>query len=149
MIIFQQPFSSVPTTDVPLDTIKLRLRLSTEELEELFFGILGKDAQKAVNKYFHDINSFIDSLSESDIDIKIDEVADALTDIDYINNGNAAVFGIPIDATFAEVHRSNLSKLDEIGRPIFREDGKVMKGPKYSPPNLMPILEAYGYKSHE
>ena len=44
--------------------------------------------------------------------------------------------GIELDYCFDEVHRSNMSKLDEDGKPIYREDGKVMKGPNYRPPNL-------------
>ena len=68
------------------------------------------------------------------------EVADALADIIYIACGTAIAYGIPLDRVFAEVHRSNMSKLGENGRPIYRDDGKVLKGPTYSPPNIKTIL---------
>lgn len=67
-------------------------------------------------------------------------VADALTDILYVVYGAAHTFGINIDETFLEVHRSNMSKLGADGKPIFREDGKVLKGPNYTPPDLRKIL---------
>ena len=68
------------------------------------------------------------------------EIADALADIIYIACGTAVAYGIPLDRVFAEVHRSNMSKLGENGRPIYRDDGKVLKGPTYSPPNIKTIL---------
>lgn len=55
--------------------------------------------------------------------------------------GVAFKLGIPLNAVFAEIHRSNMSKLDENGRPIYREDGKVIKSSLYSPPDLAPILK--------
>lgn len=67
-------------------------------------------------------------------------VADALTDILYVVYGAAVAYGIDIDACFREVHRSNMSKLGADGKPIYREDGKVLKGPNYSPPNLHKVL---------
>jgi predicted HAD superfamily Cof-like phosphohydrolase len=69
------------------------------------------------------------------------EIADALTDILYVTYGAAHAFGIPIDECFEEVQRSNMSKLDIDGRPIFREDGKVIKGPNYSKPDLQMVLQ--------
>ena len=68
-------------------------------------------------------------------------VADALTDILYVTYGAGHAFGINLDKCFAEVQRSNMSKLGEDGRPIYREDGKVLKGPKYSSPDLKSIIE--------
>ena len=68
------------------------------------------------------------------------EIADALADLIYIACGTAVAYGIPLDRVFAEVHRSNMSKLGENGRPIYRDDGKVLKGPTYSPPNIKTIL---------
>lgn len=72
------------------------------------------------------------------------EVADALADLLYVVYGAALTFGIPIAEVFAEVHRSNMTKLDDQGNPIFRPDGKVMKGPNFSPPDLSPILQRHG-----
>lgn len=67
-------------------------------------------------------------------------VADALTDILYVTYGAGDVFGIDLDECFNDVHSSNMSKLDENGDPIFRDDGKVLKGPNYRPPNLEKII---------
>ena len=64
------------------------------------------------------------------------EVADALTDILYVTYGAGHAFGIDLDKCFEEVQRSNMSKLDKEGNPIYNEFGKVMKGPKYFKPNL-------------
>ena len=64
------------------------------------------------------------------------EVADALTDILYVTYGAGHAFGIDLDRCFEEVQNSNMSKLDEGGKPIYNESGKVMKGPKYFKPDL-------------
>ena len=64
------------------------------------------------------------------------EVADALTDILYVTYGAGHAFGIDLDKCFDEVQNSNMSKLDEKGKPIYNEAGKVMKGPNYFKPNL-------------
>tara|TARA_B100000795_G_scaffold94759_1_gene69485 strand:- start:515 stop:856 length:342 start_codon:yes stop_codon:yes gene_type:complete len=64
------------------------------------------------------------------------EVADALTDILYVTYGAGHAFGIDLDKCFKEVQSSNMSKLDEDGKPIYNQSGKVMKGPKYFKPNL-------------
>ena len=69
------------------------------------------------------------------------EIADALTDILYVVYGAGHAFGIDLDECYAEVHRSNMSKLGEDGKPIYREDGKVLKGPNYFHPNLKDILD--------
>lgn len=68
------------------------------------------------------------------------EVADALTDLAYVVYGMADIYGIDLDACFREVHRSNMSKLGEDGKPILRADGKFLKGPHYSPPDLKTVL---------
>ena len=91
------------------DTVALRYDLIKEELEELYEGMGKKD---------------------------IVEVADALTDILYVVYGAGHAFGIDLDACFDEVQRSNMSKLGADGKPIYREDGKVMKGPNYFAPDL-------------
>lgn len=93
--------------------IKLRLKLIKEELEEL---------EQALN------------------DKNLLEVADALTDILYVTYGAGHSFGINLDACFEEVQRSNMSKLDEDGKPILNEYGKVMKGPNFSKPNLKQFI---------
>tara|TARA_Y100000591_G_C21702576_1_gene629063 strand:- start:621 stop:992 length:372 start_codon:yes stop_codon:yes gene_type:complete len=69
------------------------------------------------------------------------EVADALTDILYVTYGAGHAFGIDLDACFKEVQNSNMSKLGLDGRPIYNDQGKVMKGPNYFKPNLSKILK--------
>ena len=69
------------------------------------------------------------------------EIADALADIIYIAVGTAVSYGIPLDKIFNEVHNSNMSKLDKDGKPIYREDGKILKGPNYFKPNIKEIIE--------
>ena len=88
---------------------KLRLDLIKEELTELTEAMNNKDLL---------------------------EVADALTDILYVTYGAGHAFGINLDKCFDEVQNSNMSKLDENGKPIYNEHGKVMKGPNYFKPNL-------------
>lgn len=71
------------------------------------------------------------------------DIADALADMMYIIYGTAVSYGIPIDEIFEEVHRSNMSKLDRYGKPILREDGKILKGPNYFKPRIREILEEW------
>ena len=70
------------------------------------------------------------------------EIADALGDMMYILCGTIIEHGLQhkIEAVFDEIQRSNMSKLDESGNPIYREDGKVMKGPNYFKPDFSKIL---------
>ncbi len=68
------------------------------------------------------------------------EVADALTDILYVTYGAGHAFGINLDKCFEEVQNSNMSKLDNNGKPIYNESGKVMKGPNYFKPDLSKFL---------
>ncbi len=71
------------------------------------------------------------------------EIADALGDQLYILFGTILKHGLQhkIEEVFDEIHRSNMSKLDENGKPIFREDGKVLKSPLYFRPNIKKVLE--------
>ena len=88
---------------------KLRIDLIKEELEELTDAMKNKDLL---------------------------EVADALTDILYVAYGAGHAFGIDLDKCFEEVQNSNMSKLDQNGKPIYNDSGKVMKGPNYFKPDL-------------
>ena len=92
----------------------LRLSLIEEELSELKEAIKNKD---------------------------IKEVADALTDILYVTYGAGHAFGVDLDKCFNEVQKSNMSKLDANGQPIFNEFGKVLKGPNYFKPDLEKFLK--------
>lgn len=64
------------------------------------------------------------------------KLAKELSDLLYVLYGFAVVYGIPIDDVFSRVHQSNMSKLGVDGKPILREDGKVLKGPNYKEPEL-------------
>ena len=93
------------------------------------------------------LNLRVDLIEEELIELKeaiknkdLVEVADALTDILYVTYGAGHSFGINLDECFAEVQRSNMSKLDKNGKPIYNENGKVMKGPNYFQPNLKQYL---------
>ena len=110
--IFMKTFGQDVKTQPSFSTDKinkLRIDLIKEELEEL------KEAMKKKDLL---------------------EVADALTDILYVTYGAGHAFGIDLDQCFEEVQNSNMSKLDDNGKPIYNEAGKVMKGPKYFKPNL-------------
>ena len=69
------------------------------------------------------------------------EIADALGDILYVTAQQATMIGMPVDALLREIQRSNLSKLGADGEPIFREDGKVLKGPNFSEPDIAGVLK--------
>lgn len=71
------------------------------------------------------------------------EIADALGDLLYITFGTILRHGLQhkIEEVFDEIHRSNMSKLDKEGRPIFREDGKVLKSELYFRPDIKAVLE--------
>lgn len=71
------------------------------------------------------------------------EIADALADLIYIAYGTAVAYGIPLDKVFAEVHRSNMAKLGPDGKPIYRDDGKVLKPAGWTPPDIKSILDAH------
>jgi predicted HAD superfamily Cof-like phosphohydrolase len=64
------------------------------------------------------------------------KIAKELSDLLYVIYDAGAAFGIDMDASFDRVHQSNMSKLGEDGNPIYREDGKVLKGPGYLPPDM-------------
>ena len=96
-------------------TMELRIDLIEEELGELKDGILLGDGTLV-------------------------DVADALTDLLYVIYGAGHSFGINLDKCFEEVHNSNMSKLGNDGKPIYREDGKILKGKNFREPNLKEVL---------
>ena len=87
------------------------------------------------------IEEELSELKEAIENKNLKEVADALTDILYVTYGAGHSFGIDLDKCFDEVQRSNMSKLDENGKPIFNEHGKVLKGPNYFKPNLEKFIK--------
>ena len=84
-----------------------------------------------------ELNEFKQALKVKDLK----EVADALTDILYVTYGAGHAFGIDLDKCFDEVQSSNMSKLGDDGKPIYNEQGKVMKGPKYYKPDLNKFIK--------
>ena len=88
------------------------------------------------------ISEELDELSDAVADRDMVQIADALTDLLYVVYGAGHAFGIDLDECFQEVHSSNMSKLGPNGKPIHREDGKVMKGPGFFEPDLEGILGA-------
>ncbi len=82
---------------------------------------------------------YLEAANEGDLE----EVADALGDMLYILCGTILEHGMQykIEEVFAEIQRSNMSKLGEDGKPIYREDGKVLKGPNYFKPDIAGILK--------
>jgi predicted HAD superfamily Cof-like phosphohydrolase len=92
--------------------------------------------EKIVQLRYELIKEELEELNQAIKDKNIKEVADALTDILYVTYGAGHAFGIDLDKCFEEVQSSNMSKLDEGGKPIYNEAGKIMKGPDYFKPNL-------------
>ena len=87
------------------------------------------------------INEELEELKEAIKNNDLKETIDALTDILYVTYGAGHAFGVNLDKCFDEVQRSNMSKLDDNGKPIYNESGKVMKGPKYFKPDLKKFLK--------
>ena len=105
-----------PSVNIPAQTILLRYNLMKEENEE-----------------------YLEAAQKNDLI----EVADALGDMLYILCGTILSHGMQhkISEVFKEIQRSNMSKLGPDGKPIYREDGKVLKGPNYFKPDIATILE--------
>lgn len=84
---------------------------------------------------------------DEDSDVDIVETADALADLVVVTKGSALAFGIPVDAILLdEVGPSNMSKLGADGKPILREDGKILKADTWQPPNIKRVLRKVGYE---
>ena len=98
-------------------------------------------SEKINNLRYELIKEELDEFKEALKNKDILEVADALTDILYVTYGAGHAFGINLDKCFEEVQQSNMSKLDEKGKPIYNENGKVMKGPNYFKPNLIKFIK--------
>jgi len=110
---FGLPVRRHPTPNIPADEAVLRQSLLDEEVDELRVAVEDRD---------------------------VVAIADALADIVYIACGTAHAYGIDLDAVVAEVHRSNMTKLGADGRPVYRADGKVLKGPSYESPRVAAVL---------
>jgi predicted HAD superfamily Cof-like phosphohydrolase len=111
---FDNPHPDAPT---PPDQalVALRRRLIAEECKEVLAELDALRTAKSVSEQFCVMRKLLKEL----------------VDLRYVVDGCAVSLGLPIDEAFEEVHRSNMSKLGPDGKPILREDGKVMKGPNY------------------
>ena len=106
--------------------VKTTSSLSSEKINNLRISLINEELEE-----------FKEAIRNNDLK----EAADALTDILYVTYGAGHAFGINLDKCFDEVQRSNMSKLDEDGKPIYNDVGKVMKGPKYFKPDLSKFLK--------
>lgn len=111
--VFKTVYNDTPTT-IKGDQRVLKYKLMAEELREV------KEAMDAED---------------------LPEIAKELSDLLYVVYGAADAYGIPIDECFAEVHRSNMSKLDKDGNPIFRTDGKILKSELYEPADMKKFFD--------
>jgi predicted HAD superfamily Cof-like phosphohydrolase len=105
--------------------VKTKAEFPSEKVQKLRFDLIDEE---------------LTELHEGMQNESLVEIADALTDLLYVVYGAGHAYGIDLDKTFAEVHRSNMTKLGEDGKPIRREDGKVMKSSRYEPPKLQEIV---------
>ena len=101
--------------------VKTKPSFSTDKINQLRLDLIKEE-----------LTELIEAMNKKDLL----EVADALTDILYVTYGAGHALGINLDKCFEEVQNSNMSKLDESGKPIYNEHGKVMKGPNYFKPDL-------------
>ena len=106
--------------------VKTKPSLSTNKINDLRISLISEELEE-----------FKEAIKNNDLK----EVADALTDILYVTYGAGHSFGIDLDKCFDEVQKSNMSKLDQNGKPIYNEFGKVMKGSNYFKPNLSKFLK--------
>ncbi|OCW78145.1 phosphoribosyl-ATP diphosphatase [Pelagibacteraceae bacterium GOM-A2] len=106
--------------------VKSRPSFSSDKINMLRYNLIKEELDEF--KQALDINDLL-------------EVADALTDILYVTYGAGHAFGINLDDCFEEVQNSNMSKLGNDGKPIYNDQGKVMKGPKYFKPNLSKFIK--------
>ena len=97
--------------------------------------------EKTMQLRFDLIKEELNELEEAMKTKDLKEVADALTDILYVTYGAGYAYGINLDECFKEVQRANMSKLGEDGKPIYNDQGKVMKGPNYTKPDLKKFVK--------
>lgn len=134
---FGHPIAEKPTAATEALRL-LRVRLIAEELTELC-DALGVELE--VKKDFR-AEEWVVEVGPllPDYDIDLVEAADALGDLDYVVQGANLVFGFPSEAVLDEIQASNMSKMGEDGKPIYRSDGKILKGPNYFKPDIAKVL---------
>ncbi|MDN5558444.1 MAG: GNAT family N-acetyltransferase [Ruaniaceae bacterium] len=121
---------------VDIDRIDMRMGLIAEEFAELVGAVYGAEGEERITVAFREVLAN-DANTRDTV-----AAADALADLIYVIYGMALESGIALDAVLREVQRSNLSKLGADGAPIYREDGKVLKGPGFFEPRIAEALTA-------
>ena len=116
------------------ESLDMRMSLIAEEFSELVGAVYGQAARAEIE------SSYRRAVAADDGTRDTVETADALADLIYVIYGMALETGIDLASVLAEVQRSNMSKLGADGKPVYREDGKVLKGPDYFPPNVEAVL---------
>jgi len=116
------------------ESLNMRMSLIAEEFAELVGAVYGQAARTEVESGYRRAVTADDGARDTV------EAADALADLIYVIYGMALETGIDLAAVLAEVQRSNMSKLGADGRPVYREDGKVLKGPDYFAPDVAEVL---------
>lgn len=122
------------TPSVNRERVHLRMRLIAEEFAELIGAVYGKEARSTVE------SAYKEAVKKDSQTRDVIETADALADLTYVIYGMALEMGISLPKVLEQVQASNLSKLGADGKPIYREDGKVLKGPGFFPPNIAQAL---------
>ncbi|HIT76097.1 MAG TPA: nucleoside triphosphate pyrophosphohydrolase family protein [Candidatus Avipropionibacterium avicola] len=138
---FHQTYALPVAEDAPSvarDRVHMRMALIAEEFAELVGAVYGESAGQIVEQ------AFTAAVAADDQTRDTVETADALGDLVYVTYGMALECAIPLPAVLAEIQASNLSKLGEDGKPIYREDGKVLKGPGFFPPDVAGVLDDHG-----
>ena len=118
------------------ESLDMRMSLIAEEFAELVGAVYGQAARAEIESSYHRAVAADDGARDTV------ETADALADLVYVIYGMALETGIDLAAVLAEVQRSNMSKLGADGKPVHREDGKVLKGPDYFPPNVEAVMRS-------
>ena len=119
------------------DDVKIFMKTYGQEIKEKPEFPKEKVIDLRISLIKEELDEFQEALKEKNLV----EVADALTDLLYVTYGAGHAFGIDLDKCFAEVQRSNMSKLGDDGKPIYNEQGKVMKGSRYYKPNLKQFIK--------
>lgn len=119
---------------VDRERVHMRMALIGEEFAELVGAVYGERAGTLIEQ------AFTAAVATDDGTRDTVEAADALGDLVYVIYGMALECGIPLEEVLAEIQASNMSKLGADGRPIYREDGKVLKGPGYFRPDIGAVL---------
>jgi len=118
-------------------SVKLFMQTFGQEVKSRFEFPSKRITKLRYNLIKEELDEFGEAIKNKDLK----EVADSLTDILYVTYGAGHAFGINLDECFEEVQKSNMSKLGEDGKPIYNEQGKVMKGPKYFKPDLNKFIK--------